>query len=124
MLFQADVRQLPLLDIVAQEATRARQEPERMASWLYAREIVDGVHDHAAEIDELIKTYAEGWTIDRMPRVDLALLRIAVWEIHYNPEVPTAVAINEAVLLAGEYSTDDSGRFINGVLGNIAQHQV
>lgn len=122
MLFQADVRQEPIEKIIEQEAERAQHEPERLASWVYAREIVDGVIDHQEDIDGLIKTYAEGWTLERMPRVDLALLRIASWELRYNDEVPTPVAITEAVLLAGEYSTDDSGRFINGVLGNIAQH--
>lgn len=122
MLFQADVRQEPIDAILKQEADRAQNEPERMASWVYAREIVDGVTDHKESIDEMIKAYSEGWSLDRMPKVDLALLRMSAWEIHYNDEVPIPVAINEAVLLAGEYSTEDSGRFINGVLGNIAQH--
>jgi len=94
-----------------------------MASWLYAREIVDGVTDHKDEIDELIATYAQGWTIERMPNVDRAVLRVASWELLHNLDVPTAVAIDEAVELAKEYSTDDSARFVNGVLGKIAQHR-
>ena len=122
MLFQADVRAEPLADIVAAEAKRAASEPDRQASWLYAREIVDGVADHRDEIDELIASYAQGWTIDRMPNVDRAVLRLASWELLHNPEVPAAVAIDEAVELAKEYSTDDSARFVNGVLGKIAQH--
>jgi len=122
MLFQADVRGESLGAIVEAEATRAAGEPDRMASWLYAREIVDGVADHRDEIDELIATYAQGWTLDRMPHVDRALLRLASWEILHNPEVPTAVAIDESVELAKEYSTEDSARFVNGVLGKIAQH--
>lgn len=122
MLFQADVRQQPLADIIAAEAKRAAGEPDRMASWLYAREIVDGVADHRGEIDELISTYAQGWTIDRMPNVDRAVLRLASWELLHNSEVPAAVAIDEAIELAKEYSTDDSARFVNGVLGKIAQH--
>lgn len=93
-----------------------------MASWLYAREVVDGVSDHQDEIDALIAQYAEGWTLERMPGVDRALLRLAAWEMLYNEEVSPAVAISEAILLAQEYSTDDSSRFINGVLGNIATH--
>lgn len=121
MLFQADVRAETLAEIVAAEAARAAGEPDRMASWLYAREIVDGVADHGEEIDELIASYAQGWTIDRMPNVDRAVLRIASWEILHNPEVPAAVAIDEAVELAKEYSTEDSARFVNGVLGKIAQ---
>ncbi len=93
-----------------------------MASWLYAREIVDGVNDHRDEIDELISSYAQGWTIDRMPNVDRAVLRLASWELLHNAEIPSAVAIDEAVELAKEYSTEDSSRFVNGVLAKIAQH--
>ena len=122
MLFQADVRDEPISTIVNAEAKRAAGEPDRMASWLYAREIVDGVTDHRDEIDELIMSYAVGWTLERMPNVDRALLRLASWEILYNDEVPTPVAIDEAVELAKEFSTDDSSRFVNGVLGKIADH--
>ncbi|RGE19576.1 transcription antitermination factor NusB [Leucobacter sp. wl10] len=122
MLFQADVREEPILGIVRAEAERAAGEPDRAASWLYAREIVDGVTDHRDEIDELIMSYAQGWTLERMPNVDRALLRLAAWEILFNDEVPAAVAIDEAVELAKEYSTEDSSRFVNGVLGRIADH--
>lgn len=122
MLFQADVRGESLALIVAAEAKRAAGEPDRAASWLYAREIVDGVADHQEEIDELISSYSQGWTIDRMPNVDRAVLRLASWELLHNPEVPAAVAMDEAIELAKEYSTDDSARFVNGVLGKIAQH--
>lgn len=122
MLFQADLRGVSLQDVVEIEAKRAVQEPERMSSWMYAREIIDGVNDHAVEIDKLIVQYSQDWAIDRMPNVDRALLRMASWEMLYNEEVPAAVAINEAILLAQEYSTEDSSRFINGVLGNIATH--
>ncbi len=123
MLFQADVRGESLASIVAAEAKRAAGEPDRAASWLYAREIVDGVDDHREEIDELIASYAQGWTIERMPNVDRAILRLSSWEVLHNPEVPAAVAIDEAVELAKQYSTDDSSRFVNGVLGKIAQHR-
>ncbi len=122
MLFQADVLEATLADIVSAEAGRAINEPDRLASWVYAREIVDGVSDHREEIDELISSYAQGWTIERMPNVDRAILRLASWEILHNPEVPAAVAINEAVGLAKQYSTEDSSRFVNGVLGRIAEH--
>ena len=122
MLFQADVRGESIYAVVNAEAKRAATEPDRAASWMYAREIVDGVTDHQDEIDELISSYAQAWTLDRMPNIDRALLRLAAWEILHNPEVPAAVAIDEAVELAKEYSTDDSGRFVNGVLGRIAEH--
>lgn len=122
MLFQADVRDESIITVVNAEAKRAAMEPDRAASWMYAREIVDGVTDHRDEIDELITSYAQGWSLDRMPNIDRALLRMAAWEILHNPEVPAAVAIDEAVEFAKEYSTDDSGRFVNGVLGRIAEH--
>jgi len=122
MLFQADVRGESIITIVNAEAQRASGEPDRAASWLYAREIVDGVTDHRDQIDELIMSYAQGWTLERMPNVDRALLRLATWEILFNEEVPAAVAIDEAVELAKEYSTDDSSRFVNGVLGRIADY--
>lgn len=123
MLYQADVRAERLSSVVHAEAQRASGEPDRMASWLYAREIVDGVEDHRDEIDELIATYAQGWTLERMPNIDRALLRLASWEILHNDDVPAAVAIDEAVELAKELSTEDSGRFVNGVLGRIAEHR-
>ncbi len=122
MLYQADLRDESIAVIVNAEAQRASSEPDRATSWLYAREIVDGVTDHRDRIDELIMSYAQGWTLERMPHVDRALLRLASWEILFNEEVPAAVAIDEAVELAKEYSTDDSGRFVNGVLGKIADH--
>lgn len=123
LLFQADVRGEKLEVILEAEAKRAAGEPDRMASWLYAREIIDGVTDHRDEIDELIASYAQGWSLDRMPNVDRAVLRLASWELLHNAEVPVAVAIDEAVELAKEYSTEDSGRFVNGVLSKIAQHR-
>jgi len=121
ILYAADVRQIPIAESLAAEATRAASEPDRQNSWLYAREIVDGVVDHFSEIDETIQTYAQGWTIARMPTVDRALLRIAIWEILYNDEVPASVAIAEAVEAAKTLSTDESSGFINGVLGKVAE---
>ncbi|MGK9147002.1 transcription antitermination factor NusB [Plantibacter flavus] len=121
LLYQADVRQQTLAEVLSAEAKRAVNEPDRQASWMYAREIVDGVGDHAEEIDEQIETYAQGWTLARMPTVDRAILRIAIWEILFNDEVPHGVAIDEAVEAAKTLSTDDSAGFINGLLGKISQ---
>lgn len=121
ILFQADVRGEELPVMLAVEAKRAASEPDRQASWLYARDIVDGVIDNREEIDEQITTFAKDWSLQRMPAVDRALLRIGAWEILYNDEVPTAVAIDEAVELAKEFSTDDSGSFVHGVLARIAR---
>lgn len=123
ILFQADVRVEEPGIILAAEAKRAASEPSRESSWLYAREIVDGVIDHRDDIDEQIATYSRDWTVARMPAVDRAVLRIAIWEILYNDEVPAAVAVDEAVTLAKEFSTDESGSFVNGVLGRVARTQ-
>ena len=121
ILFQADVRGDDVGVTLAAEAKRAAGEPAREASWLYAREIVDGVIDHREEIDEQITTHSRDWKLERMPAVDRALLRMGVWEVLYNDEVPTAVAIDEAVELAKEFSTDDSGAFVHGVLARVAR---
>ena len=121
ILFQADVRGEELPVMLAVEAKRAASEPDRQASWLYARDIVDGVSDNRDAIDEQITTFAKDWSLQRMPAVDRALLRIGAWEILYNDDVPTAVAIDEAVELAKEFSTDDSGSFVHGVLARIAR---
>ena len=121
ILYQADVRGDDLAATLATEAKRAVSEPARETSWLYAREIVDGVIDNRDEIDEQIATFAKDWSIARMPAVDRAVLRIGVWEILHNDHVPTAVAIDEAVELAKEFSTDESGPFVHGVLARIAR---
>lgn len=121
LLYSADLRQTPLRQALATEAERAANEPAREASWLYAREIVDGVIDHQDEIDEQIETYAQGWTLARMPAVDRAILRIGVWELLFNDAIPEGVAISEAVEAATVLSTDDSAGFVNGLLAKIAQ---
>ena len=87
----------------------------------YARYLVSGVQEHHAEIDELIDRYADRWTIERMPMVDRNVVRMAAFELLWSEDVPVAVAINEAVELAKAFSTDDSGRFVNGILGRIAE---
>jgi N utilization substance protein B len=119
VLFAADVRQISINEALAAEAERALSEPAREASWLYAREIIDGVVDHGDEIDEIIETYSLGWTLARMPTIDRALLRIGIWEILFNDDVPDAVAIDEAIEAAKLLSTDDSSSFINGVLAKV-----
>ena len=118
VLFSADVRDISLTE--ALEAERAVNEPDRASSWLYAREIIDGVIDHGVEIDETIETYSRGWSLERMPAVDRAIVRIAVWEILYNTEVPAAVAVDEAVEAAKTLSTEESAGFVNGLLASIA----
>ncbi len=120
LLYGADLRSGTIADAVATEALRAESEPSRMASWEYARMIAVGVDDHQSEIDEYIETYAQGWTINRMPALDRAIVRIGIWELAFNPEIPDGVAISEAVDAARLYSTEDSAGFVNGLLGRIA----
>ena len=119
-IFAADLRKVSpesLLDTTA-ELVADRQNQDEIFG--YARDIVAGVVENHAEIDDLIETYSREWAIDRMPALDRAILRVAVWEILFNDEVPNGVSINEAVELAKEYSTNDSGSFINGLLSNIS----
>jgi N utilization substance protein B len=85
----------------------------------YARRLVIGTDAHREEIDALIRKYSEHWALERMPVVDRALLRLGTFELGWVPETPAAVAITEAVELAKEYSTKDSGRFVNGLLARI-----
>ena len=87
----------------------------------YAVELVEGVAAKSEQIDEYIATYAQGWVLERMPAVDRAVLRLGVWELLLNDEVPDAVAVDEAVELVRALSTDDSPGFINGVLGRILE---
>ena len=84
------------------------------------QELVRGVDSNLPRLDELIAAKAKGWTLTRMPVLDLSVMRLAVFELVERPHVPTAVVLNEAVELAKRYSTDDSGRFVNGVLAAIA----
>ena len=85
----------------------------------YAVVLVEGVTEHLERIDELLATYSEGWTIARMPPVDLAVLRIGVYELLWCDDVPDAVVLSEAVELATSLSTDESPRFVNGLLGRL-----
>jgi transcription antitermination protein NusB len=86
----------------------------------YAAEIVAGVTANQAEIDGLLRRYAKGWNLERMPAIDRSILRMSVWELVHT-DLPLAVVISEAVELAKQYSTKDSGRFVNGLLSRIAE---
>ena len=90
----------------------------------YTVELVNGVTEHRARLDEVISTYAQGWTLDRMPAVDRNVLRMATFEVLYVDDVPNAVAVSEALHLVRDLSTDDSPAFVNGVLGNIVRDRV
>lgn len=119
LLFEADIRgtnaleTLNLRDIV-EEGPDARPIRE------YARSLITGVSENTRKIDELITTYAQGWDMDRLPNVDRNILRLAIYEILWASDIPDSVAIDEALSLAKELSTDESSGFIHGVLGRIS----
>jgi N utilization substance protein B len=119
-LFAADLRTEHPAALLDETFKQVEDRQNQGPIFDYARTLVDGVVDHQAEIDTLLETYSEGWTLERMPNVDRSILRIAVWEIVYNPELPDGVAIDEAVDLAKEYSTESSGAFVNGLLTRIS----
>ncbi len=116
MLFEAEQRGVPARDLLA---TRLA-DPEPPVN-PYTAQLVDGVLDHSERIDELLTTYAQGWTLDRMPAVDRNVLRLGVYELLWSDDVPDAVAISEAVGLARSLSTDESPAFVNGLLARILE---
>ena len=116
ILFEAELRGTPVLDLLAERTALASPPVSG-----YAADLVRGVAAHQPRIDELISTYAEGWTLDRMPAVDRNVLRIGVYELLWAQDVPDAVAISEAVLLARDLSTDASPTFVNGLLARLLE---
>jgi transcription antitermination protein NusB len=120
VLYEADLRRTPITDSL--EAYVERLETPKPEQLGYTVAVVEGVAAHLDRVDELIASYAEGWTLERMPVVDRNLARIAVYELLYNDEIDKAVAISEAVELAETLSTDESPRFLNGILGRIADY--
>ena len=116
ILFEAEQRDSPVLGLLAERISLGSPPVPG-----YAADLVRGVAAHAARIDELISRYAEGWTLDRMPAVDRNVLRIGIYELLWADDVPDAVAISEAVLLAQDLSTDASPAFVNGLLARIAE---
>lgn len=89
----------------------------------YTAVLVRGVVEHRARIDELLSSYSEGWSLDRMPAVDRNVLRLGVFELLYSEDVPDAVAVTEAMSLVRDLSTDESPQFVNGVLGTIVRNK-
>jgi transcription antitermination protein NusB len=116
VLFEAEVRGEPVLDLLDQRVAQASPPVGG-----YAAQLVRGVQAHRERIDELLAEYAEGWALDRMPIVDRNVLRIGLYELLWADDVPDAVAISEAVLLARDLSTDASPAFVNGLLGRLLE---
>ena len=89
----------------------------------YTADLVRGVVEHLTRIDEVLASYSEGWSLDRMPAVDRNVLRLGVFELLYVDDVPDAVAVSEAMALVRDLSTDDSPQFVNGVLGAVVRNK-
>ena len=118
ILFEADSKNVPIPSILA-EHVRRRDVAGEPPLPDYTLSLVEGVAAHQGEIDTALQGAAQGWTVERMPAVDRAILRLGTYEILFVEEVPTGVSISEAVELATSLSTDESPAFINGVLGGI-----
>ncbi len=119
LLYETDIRGTNLLETLVARDIPA-DGPDARPIREYTRELVNGVWDNRRKIDELITTYAQGWDMDRLPAVDRNILRLGIYEILWSTSVPTSVAIDEALDLAKELSSDDSSKYIHGVLGRIA----
>ncbi|MBI2705347.1 MAG: transcription antitermination factor NusB [Actinobacteria bacterium] len=111
LLYEAEAKECAVAAVL--DALPLKPDP-------FVDEITRGVGVHQADIDGKLRAHARGWTLERMPATDRAILRMATYELGWCPDVPTAVVISEAVELAKSYSTDDSGRFVNGMLSALA----
>ena len=103
------------IELVLNESALADKDKQ------YVKEVIDGVFSNLAYLDKLIEKYSKAWKIERIPRVDLSILRLSMYEISFREDIPLSVSINEAVELAKKYSGEDAGSFINGVLGKISR---
>ncbi|MDQ3978455.1 MAG: transcription antitermination factor NusB [Actinomycetota bacterium] len=112
LLYEAEAKGVPPSEVLASLPL----EPAP-----FAADLVVGVGEHGEQVDGYIRRFAKGWALERMPAIDRALLRIGVFELLHRPDVPTGAILSEAVELASRYSTEESGRFVNGVLAHIAR---
>ena len=118
LLFQTDVGAMPIEEVLltSREGSEATEDV-----WNFAAELARGAWDARSEIDRIITQYAAGWSLERMANADRNLLRLAIYEILHRDDIPQSVSINEAVELAKRYSTAESAKFINGILGNFVR---
>ena len=119
LLYESDIRGKSSLDLLALRDV-TDEGPDARPIRDYTKVLVTGVDTHKRKIDELISTYAQGWDMDRLPAVDRSILRLGIYELLWQEDVPDGVAIDEALALAKELSTDESSGYIHGVLGRIA----
>ena len=118
LLFEADQRGMNARDLLADRLAKPVTEAPLNQ---YTADLVEGVVAHWTDINELLSTYSQGWSLERMPGVDRAILRLGAYEVLYAEGVPEGVAISEAVELAKTLSTDESPKFVNGLLGRLAE---
>ena len=116
IIYQREITKASLDEIIRNRNRAGEGEP----SSEFSMKLINGVVNHQSEIDDLIEGYADNWALDRMPSLDRNIIRISLYEMLYEEDIPFSVSINEAVELAKIYGTDDSGKFVNGVLGRIA----
>ncbi len=119
LLFEAEARGITPAEVAESRNALAHHQSEMAPLNPYTVTVARGVTEHSAHVDDLISAHLQGWTLDRLPAVDRAILRVAVWELLHAEDVPEPVAVDEAVELAKKLSTDDSPGFVNGVLGQI-----
>jgi N utilization substance protein B len=117
ILYQADITDASGAAVLAEWRSAGREIPA------FAVELVDGVWERLPDIDLLLETHAEGWSVQRMAALDRTILRVGVYELLWSDDIPSSVAISEAVEAAAELSADDAKRFVNGVLGRIARDE-
>jgi len=116
IIYQKEITESSLEEIIEnRQCTGTQEMPSE-----FALKLIEGVLEHQEEIDKLIADYADNWAIDRMPSLDRNIIRISLYEIMHEKEIPISVSINEAVEMAKIYGTEDSGKFVNGVLGKIS----
>jgi transcription antitermination protein NusB len=119
LLFEAEAKGVTPAEVADARNALAEKESDVAPLNPYTITVALGVTQHAAHIDDLISAHLQGWTLDRLPAVDRAILRVAVWELLHADDVPEPVAVDEAVELAKQLSTDESPGFVNGVLGQV-----
>jgi N utilization substance protein B len=119
LLFEAEARDLDPVELAAERSAELVKDLSAPQLTPYALLVLEGVRDNLPVVDQTISEHLRDWTLGRLPAVDRSILRIAVWELLFAPDIPTAVAVDEALELAKELSTDESPAFINGVLGRL-----
>jgi transcription antitermination protein NusB len=118
-LFEAEARDLDPVNLAAERVELSGKDDTVAPVNPYTVTVVTGVAENLDRLDRVIADHLQDWTIDRLPAVDRAILRIAVWELFHATDVPPVVAVDEAVELAKELSTDESPGFVNGILGQV-----